>query len=220
MISSQELAILVTMRRQALGWTQETLAEISGLTVRTVQRVEKGEASSVDTRRAIARAFQMEDIDALNKPHAFKSPEQIKKEAEELRTKHMTLSVSVAQTGKQLAELAESANARCFQQPDNVSAPVAQLVAEMFDYMGDYGEVDELYSHTQKLDVHATLDEQLSRLREAGYSMCYSLRKTSIVSKDWGDKTPMPVGIAYAFVVKKGEEPKLAVVPKALDLSV
>lgn len=28
----------------------------------------------------------------------------------------------------------------------------------------------------------------------------------------------MPVGIAYAFAAKRGQEPKLVVVPKALDL--
>lgn len=217
-ISQQELATFVALYRQALGWTQETVAEISGLTVRTVQRVEKGEASSVDTRRALARAFRTDDIDAFNKPHAFKSVEEIKKEAEEYQKTHMTLPVSVAKTGKQLAELAESARMRCFQQPDNVSEAVAELVAEIYDYMSDYGEVDELYSHIQKLDVHATLDEQLSRLMAAGYSICYSLRKTSIVGKNWVDKTPLPVGIAYSFVTKKGEEPKLVAVAKALDL--
>lgn len=217
MISPQELATLVAFCRQSLGWTQETLSEISGLTVRTVQRVEKGEASSVDTRRALARAFQIEDIDGFNKPHTFKSAEQIKKEAEEFQQNHMTLPVSVATTGKQLAELAESTQMRCFQQPDNVSKAVAQLVAEIYDYMADYGEVDELYSHTQKLDVHAALDEQLSRLMAAGYSICYSLRKTSIVGKNWVEMTPLPVGIAYSFVTKNGKEPTLVAVAKALD---
>ncbi len=218
MISAKALAMLVTMHRQALGWTQETLSEISGLTVRTIQRVEKGEASSVDTRRALARAFQMEDIDAFNKPHAFKSAEQIKKDAEEFQRKHMTLPVTTATTGKQLADFAEQAQMRCFQQPDNVSDEVAEIASGIFDYLADYGEVDELYTYTQKLEVHATLDEQLSCLKNVGYSLCYALRKTSIVGKDWVDKTPMPVGIAYAFAVKRGEEPKLVVVPKALDV--
>ena len=192
MISPKELAMLVTMHRQALGWTQETLSEIS--------------------------AFQIQDIDAFNKPHAFKSAEQIKKDAEEFKRKNMTLPVTAAAGGKQLADLTEQAQMRCFQQPDNVSDEVAEIASGIFDYLADYGEVDELYTYSQKLEVHATLDEHLSRLKDAGYSLCYALRKTSIVGKDWVDKTPMPVGIAYAFAVKRGEEPKLVVVPKALDL--
>jgi hypothetical protein len=47
----------------------------------TVQRVENGEPSSVDTRRALARAFKIENIDVFNKPHAFSSSEKIKKDA-------------------------------------------------------------------------------------------------------------------------------------------
>lgn len=217
LFSPEELATFVAMYRQSLGWSQETLAEISGLTARTIQRVEKGETSSTDTRRALARAFQIEDIDAFNKPHPFKSHEQIKKEAEEFQRKHMTLPVSVATDGKQLADLAENAQMRCFQQPDGVGPSIAELAANIFDSMSDYGEVSDCYSHTDKLKVHADFGEQIEQLRGLGYSICFALRRTSISGKDWVDRTPMAVGIAYAFVVKKGEEPKLVAVPKALQ---
>jgi len=101
--------------------TQETLAEISGLTVRTVQRVENGEPSSVDTRRALARAFKIENIDVFNKPHAFTSSKKIKKDAEEFKKNHLTFAVTVAATGKRLANLAEEMTMRCFQQPDGIA---------------------------------------------------------------------------------------------------
>lgn len=218
-IEPDELALLVTMHRRALGWTQETLAEITGLTVRTVQRVEKGETSSIDTRRALARGFKIEDIDAFNKPHTFRSTEQIKEEAEEFKRKHLTLAVTVATAGKQLADFVEQSTMRCFQQPDNVCSDVAERIAEIFDFLGDYREIADQYSFTQKLQVHATLDGHIGRLRDAGFSICYALRKTSIMGKDWVDKTPMPVGVAYAFAVKRGDEPKLVAVPKALDLA-
>jgi transcriptional regulator with XRE-family HTH domain len=120
-MAPKELALFVTLRRQGLGWTQETLAEISGLTVRTVQRVENGEPSSVDTRRALARAFKIENIDVFNKPHAFSSSEKIKKDAEEFKKNHLTLAVTVAATGKRLANLAEEMTMRCFQQPDGIA---------------------------------------------------------------------------------------------------
>ena len=85
--------------------------------------------------------------------------------------------------------------------------------------LSDYGEADDLYSFSDKLAVHATLDEQLALLTKTGFSICYALRKTSIVGKEWVDKTPMPVRIGYIFVTKKGEEPKMVLVPKALDLA-
>ena len=50
-----------------MGWSQETLAELSGLTVRTIQRVEAGQTSSLDTRRALARGFEIPDTDVFLK---------------------------------------------------------------------------------------------------------------------------------------------------------
>lgn len=43
------------------AWSQEQLAECSGLSVRTVQRLEKGGQMSLESRKSIAAAF---DIDA------------------------------------------------------------------------------------------------------------------------------------------------------------
>lgn len=43
--------------RQSRGWSQEVLAELSGLSVRTIQRVERGEPASQDTITALAHVF-------------------------------------------------------------------------------------------------------------------------------------------------------------------
>lgn len=42
------------------GWSQETLAELSGLSVRTVQRIERGGTASLETLGALAVAFDMD----------------------------------------------------------------------------------------------------------------------------------------------------------------
>lgn len=41
------------------GWSQEQLAEISGLSERTVQRAERGETPSLETLRALAASFEL-----------------------------------------------------------------------------------------------------------------------------------------------------------------
>lgn len=47
-------------QRQATYWTQEDLATASGVSVRTIQRMETGKNASLDSWKAIAAAF---DID-------------------------------------------------------------------------------------------------------------------------------------------------------------
>jgi transcriptional regulator with XRE-family HTH domain len=67
LLTEGELAVEVKVCRGSRQWSQEQLADLSGLSVRTIQRVEGGDPSGFDTRRAIARAFGLEDIDALNR---------------------------------------------------------------------------------------------------------------------------------------------------------
>lgn len=64
-LSLEEFAALIRKMREVFQWAQETLAELAGLNVRTVQRVENAKSASTDTRRALAAAFEIEDIDAL-----------------------------------------------------------------------------------------------------------------------------------------------------------
>jgi transcriptional regulator with XRE-family HTH domain len=49
---------IVDLRTQR-GWTQERLAETSGITVRTVQRLEAGNDASLDTLTRVAKALEV-----------------------------------------------------------------------------------------------------------------------------------------------------------------
>ncbi|MEL7468193.1 MAG: helix-turn-helix domain-containing protein [Pseudomonadota bacterium] len=52
--------MLVRKLRLDRAWSQETLAEISGLSVRTIQRAERGERASLETRNALAAALEVD----------------------------------------------------------------------------------------------------------------------------------------------------------------
>jgi len=41
------------------GWSQEQLAEISGVSARTIQRIEKGEKPGMETLKALAAGFEV-----------------------------------------------------------------------------------------------------------------------------------------------------------------
>lgn len=64
----------ITELRKAKGWTQEKLAAISGISERTIQRLEKGSRCSLDTKLALANVFSvapetLEPTPALQSPH-------------------------------------------------------------------------------------------------------------------------------------------------------
>lgn len=64
------------LRRQR-GWTQEHLAMESGVTVRTIQRLESGEDASLETLRLVAMALEVniqdlfENVESTNKEDAI-----------------------------------------------------------------------------------------------------------------------------------------------------
>lgn len=52
--------MIVQKMRLEQGWSQQQLADISGVNVRTIQRIEGGHPVSVETVKALAAAFHMD----------------------------------------------------------------------------------------------------------------------------------------------------------------
>lgn len=50
--------------RQKHNWSQQQLAQMSGLNIRTIQRVEKGESVGLETMKSLAAVFEV-DVDEL-----------------------------------------------------------------------------------------------------------------------------------------------------------
>lgn len=59
--------------RERRAWSQERLAEIAGLSVRTVQRIERGESASLESRLALASAFDLTPAN-LGDPQTVPAP--------------------------------------------------------------------------------------------------------------------------------------------------
>lgn len=57
--------MLVRKLRLDRGWSQEVLAELSGVSVRTIQRIERGGNASLETLGALAAVFEV-DIATLS----------------------------------------------------------------------------------------------------------------------------------------------------------
>ncbi len=51
------------------SWSQEHLAELSGLSVRTIQRLEQGELASLETQRALSAAFDIPAAELVSPPN-------------------------------------------------------------------------------------------------------------------------------------------------------
>lgn len=214
LMTPDELAVCIKLLRDIRKWSQEQLAAISGLTVRTIQRVERGEASSLDTRRALARAFDSEDIDAFNKPYTIPSMEQIQADKEKFDREHITLKATPLSTGRQLAKLSESCTMDLSEPAFEMSREAEEEFAKLVDYFRDYRDLADTFSETQKLDVYDDLQRHIDTLKALGVSLCSATRTMQV---RWGpdaDVKPMPTDVLYVVCFPFGKEPEQFATPR------
>lgn len=182
-LSSLDLADIIRAFREMRQWSQDTLSAISKLSIRTIQRVENGEPSNGDTRRALALAFELKDVDIFNKPLNLPNPEQIRAEAERLK-RHVPLHAQIAGSGQELVRLIEQADANSSSSAVELEGSAAEAFAGLVDYLRDHSECADCMSETEKLKAFAHAQEYLDTLDAAGFSVTYARRETELVSKD------------------------------------
>lgn len=216
LLTPAELAAFIKLFREMRQWSQEQLAAISGLNVRTIQRVEQGLSASLDTRRALARAFELEGIDVLNKPFTIPSEEEAKAAKEKFDREHVTLTAIPLTTGKQLAKLAETCSMDLSEPAFELTREADKTFAMLVDYFREYRDCADVYSETQKFDVYDEMQSHIDALQALGVSLRYATRKVRVT---WGshaaDAKPMPLTVLYVVGFPLGEDPEQFATPKS-----
>ncbi len=216
LLTSKEFGALITITRDMHKWTQETLSELSRLNVRTIQRIEKGEPASVETKRALASAFGLEDIDQFNKPIKVQTPEEIESAKKKIEEEYVTLKATVINSGRQLAVLAEQMNANLFSCATVVKGSAELDLASLMDYAREYGESAELYSERDKIAVYSDFQSLIDNLKEANISLCCALRRGSFRNRSFEKSHSLPINTLYMVAFAKGDEPETLCVEKSL----
>ncbi len=74
--------MLIQKLRLKQGWSQQQLAEVSGLSVRTIQRIEAGQPASTETLKSLAAVFEV-DFSTLNPEKDMATTENVLSEKQE-----------------------------------------------------------------------------------------------------------------------------------------
>ena len=220
-LSPQVLGFWVRCIRTASKWSQEALAEASGLTTRTIQRIEAGQPASVTTRRSLARGLGYENPDVFDDPtfiaEVHKLLETVSDHSEKQQfPDHLKLPVEAVSTGDALGRLIGGSSAYLFNCEDGLSTDVKEQAAALFDLLLDYGDVWSDLTHGDRLTATLSFDENLAEFEQLGARLYSASRATKIVGSMWTDKTPLPITIGYVTVVPKDREIGHIMVPKGV----
>lgn len=220
------LAFWTKMLREGRRWSQEALAEASGLDVRTIQRIEAGKGSaSVTTRRTLATGLGYSNPDAFDDPEFIKGvcglfDEMSKIQAEERQKQfpgHVRVAATKASSAEDLSRIAYEGNAYLFHADEALPEEAKDIAADVFDFLRDLGDVADDLSFADRLEQQRSLGEYLRRL-EAAEAACYSaFRKVKAVGENWIDKTPWAITVAYLNVVPAAKVVTELMVPRRLS---
>ncbi|MGM9480281.1 helix-turn-helix transcriptional regulator [Roseateles sp. NT4] len=215
LLTDAEIGGCVRVFRELHGWSQEQLAEISGLSVRTIQRIEKGQPANLHTRRALGHAFEFEDADALNKPFSIPTEAQLKARKEKFDREHVTLTAHPVTTGRQLATLVENHMMDLSEPGFDMEREAAEAFAVLVDYIHDYRDCASEYAQTMKLEVYDELQSQIDALKDLGVSLRYAERRLMLTfGSDSPGAKPMATSALYLVGFRLGHEPDSFVTPR------
>jgi DNA-binding XRE family transcriptional regulator len=214
-----EVGLLVKLYRESMEWTQETLAELAGVTPRTVQRVEAGDPSSPDTRRALARAFQIPNMDIFLNPNPFPTSEEIAEQKAQFEREHIVLDAKVV-NGRDITTMFSGGHGyHAMTAAALVELPKESqdAFATITDFARDCMDVADVASNREMLDYGDQLDEFIGELRTAGYCLAAAVCHTSLTSDSWADKKPLPWTILYLLAAPLAQPPSKIAIPKKLS---
>jgi len=210
----------VRMLRDVRGWTQETLAELAGVSVRTIQRVEDGQGGGADTLRAVARAVEAKDLDFLLRAQTIPTEAGLLRRQAAFEKENLLLDAEAILSGRALEAFISGINmlscvdgAIADQDRDSLAE-----AAMLFDYLRDYLDAKGEISHQERLGVAEDLETILARLRQAGWTPFVTIRDTALTNDRWVDKTPWRVKIGYLTMLPVGHPPTKLAVSRRIQL--
>lgn len=207
LITNSELGYWIKSMRKERGWTQDVLAELSGLNIRTIQRIENGETTSnLHTRRALAKGLEFQDIDVFNKPFKFLNKEHISCET-------IQLSLDKITSGYRLREMVEISKAFHFEKLVELTNDGDKLFAELKDYLMDFDMCSDLYSEVGKLDVNQHIQCLIENLKEIGYVIGANIRNVPVII-DHNEKNIIDLKVISIFISSVSCFPEKIFIPK------
>jgi len=187
-MSDEKVAKTVKNKREERGWTQSHLAEVAGLSVRTVQRLEKEGAASKETLLAIASVLEI-DVKTLTE----------KKVSNATKPDGKVVLLPLIENGKQALDIVWGAHAFEMDHP-HVKGEDAAAVGALLESLKDMGEIGPECGLGRKIEWAQDIDSLLEDVTACGFLVFGRNKETKIIT---GDQKKMDFNIATVLVAER-----------------
>jgi len=201
------LGFWIKVIRDTSNMSQDALSAASGVSARTIQRVEAGGRASLQTRRLLARGLGYDNATIFEDSEFIELVTNILAETaaiagraqHALHPDHIKLPVSPTTSGIDLATLIGGADASVFQCDASVGEDAQRQAAALFDDLRDWGDIWSSLSFTERLDAQGSFDAALKMLTHMGLRGYQGRREAYLKGAE--EAKPSPFSIAYLVLV-------------------
>ncbi len=172
-LTAAEFGELVKVFRSKNDWKQITLAYEAGVTERTIQRIEKGEQVSDETRRQIAKAFRLRE-DFFTKPDYVPTAEEIESLLKRTGEKFMAVAARRLQGARDFEEILNVGHAYLIDGsmlPDDMQEEVASFKDTFHDWTWVFSEL----GHVEQLRACRSLWEHANNILGEKYQCFFAV---------------------------------------------
>ena len=206
------LAIWTRTLRLASNLSQDALAEASGLSERTIQRVETIGRANLMTRRSIARGLGYDNIDIFDDPTFITTAADAlaeihaegAKNVEANYPDHIKLAVEPVSSGSQIASLIEQCDAWVYHCDDAAGIAGQRTSALLFDHVQDYGDIWGELPPSGRFEAQEAFTGLIAEIAPEGLCAYQSCRFDRLAQVGI-DRGPVPFNIGYLIIVPAGQ---------------
>ncbi len=171
-MNNPELAALIKEFRTKRALTQEHLAQLAEVNIRTIQRLESTGSCSKENLRAIAEAF---DLDVAQLIETAKRRKEFgagsSKDIEELASANIILVLHEVNGPKDLINGLAGCDGQINDVPDILTEGQAELIGFVLDYLKDYADIQSDIYPSEQIRMMQEVKFKLDELKHLGISM-------------------------------------------------
>ena len=177
-LTPNEIACFVRNVRRDLGWKQYALADLAGISLSSLERVERGVKVGEETYRRLAKALGQAE-DAFLTPKVRRSTEDAFRETIKYLDQSFMVSVRPLRTQPQVRELLNCEF--CYIDGSQVEAPVDDWVDAFKDNLGGWSFVAHESKRARKREIYAAVLGEAAEVEARGYVALAGTFKTPVL---------------------------------------
>lgn len=203
-------------KRKKHGWTQEQLSDISGVAVRTIQRLENGKPAALSSLQALAAAFKCDIQDIIDEDtSSLRSDESSdKKQDQNQKAEPQVYLLPRLKSGKAITDIVSSTHMYHTDYDEPQTREEAEAVSIFMQSIRDWGDIWNDIEPGEQITASFDCNDLLKEIESFGY-LVFGIRRKIIWIHSEKLRTPMDVA---TIILRRSSDPRIVKAAEGIEI--